>query len=188
MNTKTCKNCGWVLSKKDPRYTCPACRRAFTEGICKVCHKYSYSLRTHQVIGVCLDCYRKSTSYFGTLEAANNYYRYIQDGIAEQYSAWRQRLARKPKTLTEDEWIEACRYFEGCAFCGSEDIDVRSFFVAHRDGGRYYNGNMIPSCEKCHKIRRLLRNPFNRFHRLYKMDQKKLQDIISYLEPRLGGN
>jgi len=52
-------------------------------------------------------------------------------------------------TLTEEEWQEACRYFEGCAFCGSEDISTRGFLIPFKDGGEYTAWNVLPLCDTC---------------------------------------
>lgn len=68
------------------------------------------------------------------------------------FNEWQDRISKIPrtcKTLTEDQWIEAVKYFDGCAICGSESIDTRGYFIPFKYGGRYCNWNIIPMCEKC---------------------------------------
>lgn len=82
---------------------------------------------------------------------------------AEKFNAWLDKVKQVPKdypSLTEAQWLEACRYFNGCARCASEDIDTRGFFISRTLGGRYCDWNVIPVCEHCAKIWRLDTNVF----------------------------
>ena len=72
--------------------------------------------------------------------------------LHRRYDAWLEKVKAVPKdypTLTEAQWLEACRHFDGCARCYSRDIDTRGFFVGAKLGGRYCDWNVIPLCEKC---------------------------------------
>jgi RNA polymerase subunit RPABC4/transcription elongation factor Spt4 len=62
--------------------------------------------------------------------------------------------------LSEDLWLKTCRYFEGCAICGANDIQLRHSFIPRKLGGKYVVGNIIPLCSKCaNKFR--LSSPIN---------------------------
>jgi hypothetical protein len=62
--------------------------------------------------------------------------------------------------MSEQQWLEACNYFNGCAICGSEDIETREFFVPFSKGGRYTAWNMFPLCGKCAIHTKPAANPF----------------------------
>lgn len=64
------------------------------------------------------------------------------------------------KPMTEKDWLQTCSFFNGCAFCGSEHIESRQFFVQFNKGGRYAPWNMIPTCGTCAGFRRNNMNPF----------------------------
>lgn len=70
----------------------------------------------------------------------------------EKFTEWLERISKIPtpySTLTEEQWMKACKHFGGCAYCGKPDIDVRSMFIPYRYGGRYCAWNIVPSCEVC---------------------------------------
>ena len=70
----------------------------------------------------------------------------------DMFNEWRDLILKIPKnypTLTEAQWMEAVKYFNGCAICGSESIDTRGYFIPFKSGGRYCDWNVIPMCEKC---------------------------------------
>lgn len=79
---------------------------------------------------------------------------YIRDGHVARWRLenWLYNMSvasENMHTLTEEEWLEACRYFEGCAYCGSEDISTRGFLIPFKDGGEYAAWNVLPLCDKC---------------------------------------
>ncbi len=63
-------------------------------------------------------------------------------------------------TLTEEEWLRACDYFDGCALCGSENISTRHYFIPFKAGGKYTEYNIIPVCEECTLTLKRAKNPF----------------------------
>jgi hypothetical protein len=113
--------------------------------------------------------------------------------LEDQYNDWKARIAKVPKnypTLTEDQWMAACRHFGGCAQCGSENIEARGFFVAFKDGGRYCDWNVIPMCDRCAADWKLCPNPFRAARqrdnagRSFNL-RECLTEIVSYLGGKL---
>lgn len=118
-----------------------------------------------------------------------------RDAAAAKYDEWITLIAEIPtpyKTLTESEWLEACKHFGGCAYCGSDNVDARAMFIKFKDGGRYCAWNIVPMCEKCAKVHNSIDNPFvsmdssvNRdrgsMARVYNHSLDKLQKIVDYL-------
>ena len=69
--------------------------------------------------------------------------------LTEYEDAWEQVLRSNPVVvLTEKEWLNICKYFNGCALCGGP-IQVRALFFPSSRGGAYTPWNVIPLCEKC---------------------------------------
>jgi hypothetical protein len=122
---------------------------------------------------------------------------------AEQdYKDWLALIASVPtpvKMLTQDQWLEACRYFGKCALCNSENIDTRGFFIPFKLGGRYTAWNILPVCELCANDMRRQLNPFITYngplHRKWNHPTKpairnnykadNLEKAVAYLKPKL---
>ena len=158
MNTKTCKKCGWQLSKRDPRTTCPICKTPWTEGVCKICGEYTTNLSPTR--GVCKPC-RNETARIIALE----YQERVTDNAEKQYADWLNKIQKiqKPyKTLTEAQWLEACRFFDGCALCDREHISTRAYFIPFAEGGSYCSWNIIPLCDICATSMKIQKNPWRR--------------------------
>jgi hypothetical protein len=124
-------------------------------------------------------------------KAANDgrYEKYLLEA-QQKYEDWKKLIkAASPGHLTEQQWIEACRFFGGCAICGSEHIDTRGFFIRFKDGGRYAVWNILPLCSNCNTLHK--RQP-NLFITLdpnagngTSDSKKKLQTIVDYLGGKL---
>lgn len=126
--------------------------------------------------------------------------------MRSRFDEWLEKVKQVPKdypTLTEAQWLEACRFFNGCARCASEEIDTRGFFVGRELGGRYCDWNVIPLCAKCAKMWRLDKSMFlyayhkdsvksdKRYRPLGTSDSTRefrdsLEKLVSYLEVRLN--
>lgn len=79
----------------------------------------------------------------------------------QEYVQWKERIASVPfRPLTEDEWLQAVKYFNGCAICGADSVDARCFFISAKEGGKYVAWNVVPACEKCATHLRTNLNPF----------------------------
>lgn len=188
MNTKTCKGCGWVYPKDWVGRTCRFCHTPFTDGICAICGEYAESLHNYR----CRSCENKEHAAWRKQRV---------DNADNRYKEWLKKVAELPypyKTLTEEQWLQACKHFGGCAYCGKDSIDARSMFIQFKQGGRYCAWNIIPACEKCETARKDNPNPFIR------MDQKlkrgndtqakklgfsldKLRNIVDYLQSKMEG-
>ncbi len=186
MSTKTCKGCGWVYPKEWPGRRCSFCGTKFTDGICAVCGKYSEKLNRYR----CTTC---ETKRYNAWRDAH------KDNAEELYQEWCNAIAMIPtpyQTLTEEQWLETCKHFGGCAYCGAEAIDVRSMFIKFDKGGRYCAWNIIPACEKCETSLNSISNPFlrmnNKIYRSEHYTTKKLgynldnlQKITQYLKSKM---
>lgn len=174
MSIKTCKKCGWQQSTQDPSRRCHGCGVPVTEGICNWCGDYKYDLSPKQY--VCSECRPIQSREKTRVWRQKQYY--------DAYDEWLRDIARikMPYSfLTEDEWLKVCKYFNGCAFCDSESVDARSFFVPFKKGGRYCNWNIIPKCDKC-ALLNIGDNPFMAMSR-YSAYRKKLLGAVAYLKP-----
>lgn len=175
MPTKTCSKCGWVMDIRDPTSHCPICHTRFPAGVCSICGEVKPYFRDFG--RTCKDCYLHVVKKPDDEQRMNERRRAI-------YNEWRQKIASIPKnypTLTEAQWLDACKYFGGCACCGDESIDARGYFVPFRHGGRYCDWNIIPMCERCATAIRIHGNMFATGAR-----PARLVDIINYLEDKLN--
>lgn len=186
MNIKKCNKCGWEYPGEWPGRTCKFCRTTLTMGYCRICGKWS----TNIDCGRCREC--------RTEEHRRNTAR-RRDEAAQQYKEWLESIASIPKpykTLTEEQWLEACSHFGGCAYCGKDAIDTRSMFVPFKEGGRYCAWNIIPACERCENLQKQVQNPFSRMNQYLNRDRKsitkkydmsleKLQRIVDYLRSKM---
>lgn len=174
MTTKTCKKCGWVCAIQDSNYFCPVCGTKFTTGICNICGRpveyYGPDRR------ICKECYNKYTRKPDATQR-------LRQRRADMYQEWLEKIKKVPKsypTLTENQWMNAIKHFNGCALCHDESIDARGYFVPFDKGGRYCDWNIVPLCEKCATKTKLNPNYFL-------SRPVGLTDIIDYLEVILNG-
>jgi hypothetical protein len=111
---------------------------------------------------------------------------------ADDLDTWKEFMAKVPfRALTEQEWLEACSLFKGCAICGSETIELRMLFLNADNGGRYTPWNVFPSCSSCGTTYQKERNPFLRmdhwvhgkFHGAG-MNAERQRKLLAYLVGR----
>lgn len=139
MNIKKCSKCGWEFPATYKSRRCKFCGTQFRMGYCNCCGEWKETLRANK--WVCRECETK---------VHKEWRQQRRDASIAKYKNWLEKIAKAPsKTLTEEEWLEACRHFGGCAYCGKPHIDARSMFISFKDGGRYCAWNVIPACEKC---------------------------------------
>lgn len=182
-----------------PYTTCKFCGTPFTEGVCKVCGKYSNEMVPRT--SLCKDCFNKRRRLYGqyrvrTTDQNIAHYRRLCKEADERFAAWTKQLKSiKTHALTEEEWLAACKYFGGCALCDSESIDARGYFIDFKDGGRYNACNVIPLCEKCATELKYQHNPFKRLNQYTNSSLKvvrglsvdKLNRVADYLQGIIGG-
>lgn len=188
MNTKTCKRCGWVYPITQPGNVCKICGERFDIVLCRTCGVIVRREDAYADINQCLSCGRAYNN-----EHAPIYIRKRIKALEARFDTWIAKVRRVPTqypTLTEAQWLEACRYFDGCARCHNDVIDTRGFFIGAKLGGRYCDWNIIPLCERCASRWDLDKSIF--VNALYKDHQERgteyrecLEKIVQYLEVRL---
>lgn len=172
MNTKTCKKCGWVYPITHPARTCRFCRTPFENGFCGSCGIYT---KLHPYNYMCKTCFT-TTNTRNTNEALER----KSERQEEALSDWIDKIQAIPlRTLTEDEWINTCNHFRKCAYCSTEYISARTFFIAYALGGRYTAWNVLPVCEKCALKHLSTGNPFAQH------DKKTLATILNFLQLKI---
>lgn len=181
MATRKCKKCGWEISATSMHSNCPVCGTLYKEGMCVICGTNVTNLVNGKY---CVKCFRIKYRHNDNHKI---WKRQRRESNNNRYAEWLGKVKSLPKdypTLTHEQWLSACRHFGGCAFCGDESIDSRAYFVPFKDGGRYCDWNIVPSCEKCAYRIKLIDNPFAYLER--PSERKALQGIIAYLEERLN--
>lgn len=187
MNTRKCNYCGWESPITNTR-TCFVCHKAFNEGLCKACGQHSNELDLTQFkCPACMLLHRRNFYFITDI---------IRDTAIKIFEDWREQFKEVPtpyKTLTEQEWQKACRYFKGCALCKADSIDARSYFIPFEKGGPYTSWNVIPVCDKCAAAWVQQSNPWLRMHKQLNTTVVKsrnfsydnLNQIVAYLQERL---
>ena len=128
---------------------------------------------------MCKDCYNK-------YERDPETNKRLMRRRAAVYEEWCERIKKIPKTyptLTEAQWLEAVKHFDGCALCENETVDTRMYFIPLSKGGRYCDWNIIPVCEKCATQVKPQRN----FFAVASKRPIGLQKIVDYLEDKING-
>lgn len=188
MNIKKCSKCGWEYPREWPGRTCRFCHTPLKGGLCVKCGEWFDDLNPKH--GMCKKCWAKINLDWKKNRVAKS---------DAKYAEWLDSIAKIPtpyKTLTEDQWLDACKHFGGCAYCGAEQIDARAMFISFKRGGRYCSWNIIPACERCATMSKQIENPFDHMdvtvHRSktnatkkYNYDLSKLQKIVDYLSEKM---
>ena len=188
MNTKTCKRCGWVYPITQPGNICKICGEPFDIVLCRSCGKVVSGSEQYAGKNLCVACGRKYNN-----EHSPVYKEKRIEALEARFDAWVANVQQVPKeypTLTEAQWLEACRFFDGCARCHNDVIDARGFFIGAKLGGRYCDWNVIPLCERCASRWDLTKSVF--VNALYKDHMERgneyrdcLEKIVQYLEVKL---
>lgn len=104
----------------------------------------------------------------------------------EVYQEWLDKIKLIPKnypTLTEEQWLKTVKHFNGCAMCGSEEVDTRQYFIPFKNGGRYCDWNVIPVCTNC----AIKNNRYTEFNYFLKEPRPVgLTKTIEYLEEKIN--
>lgn len=150
---------------------------------------------------LCRKCYNKRNGIYQkrvvrTTDDNQKYYRRLCKEADERFATWTERLKSiTTHTLTEDEWLECCNYFGGCALCNSDQIDARGYFIRFEDGGKYNACNVIPICDKCATAIKYQSNPFRQMNPTINRNlatsrgysKEKLEKVAEYLQSKMGG-
>ena len=197
---RTCPKCGWEFPSTYVNTKCKFCGTTFDVQICGTCKKlvptYKFYRRSDgRLTRRCPDCNRKSARDWDNANKerrlARVYKFYDKRLIAAEKKMydWMEKLQELPfKVMNEDEWLETCRYFGGCAICGNEYIETRHFFIPFEEGGRYAVWNMIPLCGPCAAgLPKSIGNPFKWFDKYFGnaealgLNEERKNKLVSYL-------
>lgn len=189
MNTRKCNNCGWEYPATWPGKTCKFCHARMEGGACACCGKIVSKL--NKTNNRCRECNTKDHVAWAKARRFEASRRFIE---------WQDLIESIPtpyETLTEEQWLEACKHFGGCAYCGKPEIEARSMFIPFKIGGRYCAWNVIPACEQCETALRVQENPFLRMDDTYNRDKEnssarklgfnldRLEAIVNYLKNKM---
>lgn len=158
MSTKVCKKCGWVYPITQPGKKCRVCGEPFDTVVCRKCGAIVSGNDRVPGVNLCKSCHNEEER-----EHMVKYRAKRDKAFDDAFDEWKQRIAKVPKnypTLTDEQWMRACRHFNGCAKCGDEEIEARGFFVPFKEGGRYCDWNVIPLCQHCAADWKIATNPF----------------------------
>lgn len=176
---RSCSCCGHKAPLFERTTFCPKCGGVFDTQYCGKCdtnkpytefyfnkrgpsagQRYSYCKRcSNKRLGDARDKQSKEERIAKQQAAFSN----RRDDRAEDLETWKEFMARVPyRSLTEQEWLEACSLFKGCAICGAETIELRMLFLNTDHGGKYTPWNVFPSCASCGTTYQRERNPFLR--------------------------
>ena len=188
MPSRVCKKCGWEVDRKSTLRSCPVCSTKYDEGYCAICGAYCTG-KDYMKYAYCRDCYNE---VYGAPTRTRQYKEGVE-ATRNAFEDWMNKIAKVPTTyptLTEEQWLEVCRHFGGCAICGDIDISARAFFIPFKDGGRYCDWNIIPMCEACSikwqtfSAVKHMNTPFSNY--LQRDNGKQvLKNIQDYLEVKL---
>ena len=203
-----CQKCGWVYPAAYKANICKFCgggvyRDVGTEpGYCKKCGAYCENINRYNN-KLCSQCNSKAMMLYAKsrpdyrekcAEMSNKMWHKYKAEAIKQYEDWLVQLRQlSTHTLTEDEWIQACKYFDGCALCGEKSIDARTYFIQYSEGGRYNACNIVPACDRCATAFKKNKNPFITMNEvlsvsnsIYRGQSKKnLQKVVDYLRSKI---
>lgn len=174
MNTKTCKRCGWVYPITQPGTKCLICGEPFEMMVCRVCGEV-FKAYNSKSTNRCPSC---------TTALTNRSYHRHMGRLDDRFTQWLNKVKQVPADyprLTEEQWLEACRYFDGCARCDSDEIDTRGFFVGRENGGKYCDWNIIPLCTRCAAMWQLDKSMF-----LYTYNKDRVKNDPRYRKLGVG--
>jgi len=192
MTERICVGCGWVYPPSFNERRCRFCGTVFAKRICPYCGELKVSYTTDSPI--CRDCYNERER---EIDAGARSRRWRNKRIAaaeSKYAEWLKQITAAPfNILTEEQWLQACRYFGGCALCDITEIAARGYFIQFKYGGRYTAWNVIPVCELCATGLNKQPNPFKRFDTILNdsapayrgVGNTKLKIVAEYLQERL---
>ena len=103
----------------------------------------------------------------------------------ELWQEWRKKYnAAPPRPLREDDWYNACAFFNKCSICGAPDINEELLVIPPFLGGKRYVHNVVPACSTCAKRIRQSQslNPIKSFYTIDGSDKKSVDLLFRYLD------
>lgn len=134
----------------DPPIKCRDCGVSSTEAT------FAGSERNFQRCVPCAKAYNRKLYHSSNKRVCTEYREKKRVERRKEVEALKKEIFEKAsliknKPMSEKEWIEAVAFFKGCAFCVTEEIEMRHILVPFDKGGKYTAWNVVPSCFKCHK-------------------------------------
>ncbi|MNB67576.1 hypothetical protein D3C87_1230790 [compost metagenome] len=195
-SVRRCTNpeCGWEFPLSYRLSKCRFCGSFLDTFQCFVCHEWKpesefYRYKAGGIRLMCKPCAKINGRKFSDnnkewrLKYHGDYRAKRQREAEKIYEEWKNTSQLPFKPLTEDQWLEACRYFNGCALCGNPHIEVRQFFLEFQNGGRYAPWNVYPTCTDCNPKVRRTENPFAWLRsqiRAGKIEKKYYDKLVEY--------
>lgn len=166
--TRACQHCKWKFPETYKKRVCMFCEGPMDTFKCYKCKEWFHHTDMRPKNDYCKQCeldrrnvQRRKRPHLAAATYQRKLYKYNKEEMdaMEKLSEVRD-MSYKP--LTEEEWLTVCSYFDGCAICGSEFIESRSFFLPVRKGGRYTAWNVILTCGTCAEatMTNTYKNPF----------------------------
>lgn len=194
---KVCPNCKWEYPATYTYNNCRFCKTEFNMRTCPQCGEFkpmSEFIRgsNGHIQSYCRTCKTAQWKADDTRQKKDTRMaRFVtkeRDACDALFKDWLARSTIAYKPMTEQQWLEACNHFNGCALCDNDHIEVRQYFINFKDGGMYTAWNMYPICGKCATRIRLIANPFmwlNRRLGYAWCTEERGNKLIKYLESRL---
>lgn len=216
MNTlRECSACNWKYPPTYPKSHCKFCggevigmyitaASLTTERTCSTCEKtlpieqfgkaivgnrfgYRYSCKACEIKRFNAPHRKNSDTRKAARQRA---YERSRERVEKIYEKWLETSDLPFKVLSEKEWLQTCKYFNGCAICGNEIIEARAFFVPFKDGGKYAAWNMIPVCGTCGTESTMKSNPFKWLKgvnaKTLGLTTERAEKIVEYLEQQIA--
>ena len=168
---RTCSKCSWVFPSSYHQTACKFCKTRFPIQFCNTCKEWvptgEFHTRGTYLQRDCKACASKIVSKWHIAHAEETaiykkqWYLNRRAEFDAFYEEWKSLTSSVTfKVLTEEQWLQTCSYFNGCAFCDETHIETREFLVGFQHGGRYAPWNMLPVCGNCSIRTRTAENPF----------------------------
>lgn len=197
-SVRVCNKCGWEFPLSYIAQKCKFCKTYFPTQFCRTCKQWKpfeefYMSKKGILETRCKRCESDRKNEFNKrrpdLHAKNrhNFFKRRAEYAEKLFKKWLELSNKTFKPMTEEEWLQTCAYFGGCAICGDEYIAKREFFVPFQSGGHYTAWNMIPMCENCGRVTRYQENPFKWFDKYgttgvrMGLTEERRDKIINYL-------
>lgn len=204
---RICQSCNAEQPLEHMGTTCKSCRAILDVQYCKACEQWKplsdFHVTHNQVKPYprkpCKVCGREVKKKWDKEHRDQRYARdrrfwdKRKDNADTMYEEWKQTISKLPtKLLDEWQWKETCRYFNGCALCGSTVIETRQYFIPFNEGGTYSAWNIYPACGKCSTDIKLIANPFQWMDRYWgrrnnvpRIDSKYADNIVEFFKKQI---
>lgn len=178
MMQRKCPNCGWIHPSSFSPNKCKKCKTPLHPSRCMTCKKlFNEPLN---VRGDCKKCNMDRVLKWRAENKDKERAKFLRC-VKKKETKYLNKIlpfAEQPFVrLTEEEWLDTCSYFGGCAMCPETHIETRRLVLQPKHGGAYTPWNVIPCCGTCSQYY-ISANP-------YKDTHEAMPKILDYLEGKL---